>query len=76
MLDKFKKIKDRKLFCNVLSKLTGCNPQSIQNNWFRLFSAVPKPYIEVTENTIDKMIDYEKELSMLTEKLKQKHFGL
>lgn len=76
MLTKFKKIKDRKLFYNILSNLTGCNPQSIQNNWFRLFAAVPKPYIELSENTIDKFIIYEKELHTLTESLKTKHFGI
>ncbi len=77
MLTKFKKIKDRNYFYTVLSKVTGCNPHSIQNNWFKLrFLGVPKPHLKTAESTIKTFVDYEKELQEVTEKLKIKYFGI
>ena len=76
MLDKFKKIKDKNYFYQILAKETRCNPHSIKNNWFKkLFCSVPKPYVEITENTIIKMQCYEIEHTAMSEKLRTKHFG-
>ena len=77
MLTKFKKIKDKAYFYQVLAEKTGCNPHSIQNNWFKkLFCSVPKPYLEITSETIETMQEYEKEYEEMKTKLKIKYFGL
>ena len=77
MLTKFKKIKDKAYFYQVLAKRTGLNPHSIQNNWFKkLFCSVPKPYLETTAETIDTMHVYEKEYEEMKTKLKIKYFGI
>ena len=77
MLTKFKKIKDKAYFYQVLAEKTGCNPHSIQNNWFKkLFCSVPKPYLEITSQTIETMQEYEKEYEEMKTKLKIKYFGL
>lgn len=76
MLNKFKKIKDRHYFYRVMASATGKEPHSIQNNWFKkLFCGVPKDCIPVAEKTIDTFIEYENELSQITESLKLKYFG-
>jgi len=76
MLAKFKKIKDRPRFYRDLATVTGKDPQSIQNNWFKkLFCGVPKDCIDIAEKTIDTFIEYEKELNETTEKLHIKYFG-
>ena len=77
MLTRFKKIKDKAYFYQVLAQLTGSNPHSIQNNWFKkLFCSVPKTYLEITNETIDRIRVYEKEYEEMKTKLKTKHFGL
>lgn len=77
MLQKFKRIKDRQFFYRLLSKATGCEYTSIEKNWFKkMFCAVPKPYLEITNKEIDNFIEYEKELKKLTEKLNHKYFGI
>ena len=77
MLTKFKKIKDKAYFYQVLAEKTGCNPHSVQNNWFKkLFCSVPKPYLEITSETIETMQEYEKEYEEMKTKLKIKYFGL
>lgn len=76
MLQKFKKIKDRAFFYMVLSKKTGIEPHSIQNNWFkRLFCGVPVPHVATADKTLDDFIQYESELQHLKEKLHIKYFG-
>ena len=77
MLTKFKKIKDKAYFYQVLAKRTESNPHSVQNNWFKkLFCSVPKPYLEITSETIETMHEYEKEYEEMKTKLKIKYFGL
>ena len=77
MLTKFKKIKDKAYFYQVLAEKTGCNPHSIQNNWFKkLFCSVPKPYVEITSDTINTMHNYEKDCEEAIKKIRIKNFGV
>lgn len=76
MLAKFKRIKDRPYFYEVLSKVTGKERSNIEKNWFKkLFVDVPKLYVGMAEDTIEKTILYQNELSKITQDLRIKYFG-
>ena len=76
MLQKFKKINNKVLFYRVLGTKTGRDPGTIQNHWFsQKFCTVPVHHQENAEKTIDTFIEYENELSKITESLKLKYFG-
>jgi len=77
MLTKFKKIKDKAYFYQVLAEKTGCDPRSIRSNWFTtLFSRVPKNHIEITEKILQEMPAHEKECEEAIKKIRIKNFGL
>ena len=77
MLTKFKKIKDKAYFYQVLAEKTGCDPRSIRSNWFTtLFSRVPKNHIEITEKILQEMHNYEKDCEEAIKKIRIKYFGL
>jgi DNA-dependent RNA polymerase auxiliary subunit epsilon len=76
MKEKFKKVRDRKLFFNLVSKHTGCDIQNVSTNWFsRAYLAVPKTWIEWTDTFLDKFLEYEKEYQKASKTLHEKYFG-
>jgi len=76
MKEKFKRVKDRQKFFIIASEKTGVSPRNIQNNWFgKLFIAVPKCWIELTNELLDKFQEYEKEKESIDKKLHTKYFG-
>jgi len=76
MLAKFKIIKDRPYFYEVLSVATGKERSNIEKNWFKkLFVDVPKPHIPIAENIIEKTLLYQNELAEETKRIKNKYFG-
>jgi len=76
MLAKFKRIKDRPYFYEVLSIETGKERSNIEKNWFKkLFVDVPKLYVGATEEVIEKTLLYQNELAEETKRIKNKYFG-
>lgn len=76
MLAKFKRIKDRPYFYEVLSIATGKERSNIEKNWFKkLFVDVPKLYAGATEEVIEKTLLYQNELAEETKRIKNKYFG-
>jgi len=76
MLAKFKRIKDRPYFYEVLSIATGKERSNIEKNWFKkLFIDVPKLYVGATEEIIEKTLLYQNELDNETIRLRKKYFG-
>ena len=41
------KLKDKKAFCEELSKLVDTSPRSIYNHWFGSFWAIPEKHQEL-----------------------------
>ena len=76
MKDKFKKVKDRKKLFLLISEKTGCDPRSIQNNWFgSLVIKIPKNWANWTDTFLDRFLEMEKEKFIDDRNRDIKYFG-
>ena len=64
MLEKFNKIKMKKVFYTELSKRTGTSVGTIRSSWFNLQKGIhiPLDYETTTESTLDWSLSYESKI--------------